>query len=86
MAIASPFLGVKGQTYIPLPRFIEYLIASSMGQTGVDLFGIDESNPLVYKMCTDDEFLNPLREFKNRRLYGALSNDAMVPLSVSNNY
>ena len=83
MAIASPFLGSKSGTYLPLPRWVETIIAENFGKTGRDLFHIDESDPLIYKMCTEEKYLAPLRAFKRRRLYAAITNDFMVPVSVS---
>jgi hypothetical protein len=81
LAIASPFLGVRGYTYLPLPRFVERLIAFMIADTGRDLFLTDE-DPLLYTMSTDEEYLRPLRAFTSRKLYAALSNDFMVPLEV----
>lgn len=88
VGIASPFLGVKGHTYLPLPRGLEKLLAFAFGASGRDLFHTDgdeenEENSLILKMCTEDTFLAPMCLFKFRRLYAALSNDFMVPLSVS---
>ena len=34
-------------------------------------------------MNTDEEYLQPLRSFKSRRLYAAIENDFMVPLPTA---
>ena len=84
IAIASPFIGVNSNTYIPIPRIVEKVIAFFINETGKDLFCTDKSNQLVFRMCTHDEYLQPLEAFSHRKLYAALANDFMVPLEVSN--
>ena len=87
VGIASPFLGVKDHTYLPLPSFLEKLIAPVFGDSGRDLFHtdgnqVDYDDKLIFKMCTEETFLEPMRSFKFRRLYAALTNDFMVSLGV----
>jgi Putative serine esterase (DUF676) len=81
MCIASPFLGTKGYTFIPLPAFLETIPAFLFGLSGKELFHQDEGC-LISKMCTSEEYLSPLASFKQRRLYSALYNDAMVPIQT----
>lgn len=63
---SSPHLGVSKHTYVPVPRFAELLIGNAMGQTGRDLFRI---NDLVESMCTSARFLVPLASFRKRVAY-----------------
>jgi hypothetical protein len=84
LAIASPFLGVKDFTYVPLISPVQQLIAFFISDTGRDLFRTDDTNyPLLFNMCTSEEYLGPLRKFKKRCLYAALENDFMVPLGTA---
>ena len=83
ICIASPFLGVKSHTFLPIPRFLERLIGNIIGDTGRELFLMGNRKELVYFMNTDEEYLQPLRSFKSRRLYAAIENDFMVPLPTA---
>lgn len=83
MCIASPFLGVKSNTFLPLPRFMERMVGYIIGDTGLDLFLMDSRKELIYDMNTAEEYLQPLRAFKYRRLYAAIVNDFMVPLRTA---
>ena len=82
VAIASPFLGAKDHTYIPLPRYMELFAASIFKDSGRDIFMNHEKNNLIYEMCTSQMYLRPLAAFKSRRLYAALENDFMVTPQV----
>ena len=63
---ASPHLGCADHTYIPLPRAAERALGMSMGETGRDLFRMNE---LLYEMATSRRFLGPLAAFKRRIAY-----------------
>ena len=77
IGIASPFLGLQDNTYAP--RFLYSTFATMFGDSGRDLFQLDDPlHPLVNRMCTEDVYLAPLRAFKRRRLYSALSGDLLV--------
>lgn len=57
-----------------------------MGRTGVELLGDDpnlDTNSLLYRMAIEEQFLEPLRAFKRRRLLANLNLDLMVPLGTA---
>ena len=83
MGIASPFVGMRGHTFLPIPRVLEKTIGWIIGATGKDLFASGERKSLVFDMCTSEEYLGPLRSFKHRRLYAAIQNDFMVPVTTA---
>jgi triacylglycerol esterase/lipase EstA (alpha/beta hydrolase family) len=79
--IATPHLGVDGNTYIPISRSIEYVIARIMSQTGLDLFRF---STVIDQLTIDDKFLNPLQLFHHRRSYAnAYHTDHVVPLRTA---
>jgi len=74
---ASPHLGLKQQTYVRLPRWIEFMVANCMRTTGRDLFGYTD---VVERLATDPTFLDPLQKFQKRLLYAnAYHTDFLVP-------
>lgn len=74
---ASPHLGLKQQTYVRLPRWIEFMVANCMRTTGRDLFGYTD---VVERLATDPTFLGPLQKFQKRLLYAnAYHTDFLVP-------
>lgn len=77
---ATPHLGCKSQTFLPLPRIAEKVIGSTLSTTGKDLFRLD-TDDLIYQMSTDyDRFLLPLSSFRKRLCYAnAFSTDFQVP-------
>jgi hypothetical protein len=83
MGIASPFVGVKNNTFLPLPSIIQKAMAWQFGQSGTELFFFDSDNPLIVQMCLNQEYLAPIGSFKRRILYAALVSDFMVLLEVS---
>lgn len=54
---ASPHLGCSDHTYFPIPRVAERGIAHGLGETGRDLFRV---NNLLHDMATTPRFLGPL--------------------------
>lgn len=82
MGIASPFVGVKNNTFLPIPKFIQKMMAWQFGQSGTELFFFDSENPLIMQMCLNEEYLTPLASFKRRILYAALVGDFMVLLET----
>jgi len=87
---ASPHLGLSKHTYLPLPRSAEIGLAHTMGNTGKDLFRL---NDLMKTMATTPEFLKPLGNFRKRLAYAnAYGTDFPVPaetaafLSAESNY
>jgi hypothetical protein len=80
ITIASPHLGVRNYTWIPLPHwFTQSLAPLIFGQTGRDMFLCDdEEKPLVARMAHEPEFLAAMKAFKQRRLYANLHGDFMV--------
>ena len=83
MGIASPFIGMRGHTFLPIPRYLEKSIGWIIGDTGKELFASGEGKSLVFDMCTTEEYLAPLRTFRYRRLYAAIQNDFMVPVTTA---
>ncbi|KAL7552879.1 hypothetical protein ACHAWF_016128 [Thalassiosira exigua] len=74
---ASPHLGCASHTYVPLPRAAELGVAKILGETGSDLFRL---NDLVEEMATSPRFLAPLGSFRKRIAYAnAYGTDFPVP-------
>jgi hypothetical protein len=74
---ASPHLGCAGHTYFPIPRAAEMGIAHGLGETGRDLFRL---NDLLHTMATSPRFLRPLARFRRRIAYAnAFGTDFVVP-------
>jgi hypothetical protein len=74
------------------PDWMKHLVGKSLLRSGTELFMQDEyrkgggsslRNTLVYRMCTEEMWLWPLRNFKQRRLYANLDADFVVPLSTA---
>jgi len=78
---AAPHLGISKHTYVPLPRSAEIGVAHALGNTGKDLFRL---NDLLKTMATCDTFLEPLRKFRKRVAYAnAYATDFPVPASTA---
>eukprot|EP00578_Thalassiosira_sp_NH16_P031198 CAMPEP_0181080396 /NCGR_PEP_ID=MMETSP1071-20121207/2544_1 /TAXON_ID=35127 /ORGANISM="Thalassiosira sp., Strain NH16" /LENGTH=433 /DNA_ID=CAMNT_0023161869 /DNA_START=82 /DNA_END=1379 /DNA_ORIENTATION=+ len=90
---ATPHLGLASNSYVILPRFLEYLMGYGFGRSGQDLFRLHRGkkkrndavpDDIVYEMATADEFLAPLSAFHRRVSYvNAFGTDLMVPLATS---
>ena len=87
---ASPHLGVANHTYFSVPRPAEVVVAHAMGDTGRDLFRL---NDLVRTMATCPSYLGPLSSFRKRIAVANVHNtDFPVPtntaafLSVNSTY
>lgn len=78
---ASPHLGCADRTYVPIPRFAEVGIAKRMGETGLDLFRV---NDLMLELATSPKFTRPLALFRKRIAYAnAYGTDFVVPGSTA---
>lgn len=78
---ASPHLGVSQHTWIRIPRIAEIGIAATMGETGRDLFRL---NNLLHTMATDSTFLDPLASFRKRIAYAnCFGTDFPVPVGTA---
>ncbi|KAL7536086.1 hypothetical protein ACHAXR_006928 [Thalassiosira sp. AJA248-18] len=78
---ASPHLGCASHTYLPIPRTAEIAIGQGLGQSGSDLFQL---NDLVENMATSPRFLKPLASFRRRIAYAnAYGTDFPVPGSTA---
>jgi len=78
---ASPHLGCANHTFVPIPRTAEIGVARVIGETGSDLFRL---NNLVHKMATSPDFLRPLSSFRKRIAYAnAYRTDFPVPGSTA---
>lgn len=78
---ATPHLGIAGHTFLPIPRTAEIGVAHAMGDTGRDLFRV---NDLLKRMATTNEFLQPLRAFRKRIAYAnAYATDFPVPVRTA---
>jgi hypothetical protein len=78
---ASPHLGCADRTYFPIPRFAEVGIANRLGETGRDLFRV---NDLMKTMATSPKYIRPLALFRKRIAYAnAYGTDFVVPGSTA---
>lgn len=78
---ATPHLGISQHTWIRIPRIAEMGVAATMGQTGNDLFRL---NNLLYTMSTDLTFLVPLACFRKRIAYAnCYGTDFPVPVGTA---
>lgn len=78
---ATPHLGCSKHTYISLPRSAENVVGNILGETGRDLFRM---NDLLYSMSTDPFFLHPLSLFQRRVAYAnGYHTDFPVPTSTA---
>lgn len=92
MSVATPHLGVRNWTFTDdygcsAPDIIKRIASKVMMTTGKDIFGFKEENSeeetLLFRMATEGLFLAPLRSFSDRRLYGNLRRDLVVPLGTA---
>jgi hypothetical protein len=78
---ATPHLGVSRHTYVRIPRSAEIGVAHAMGDTGKDLFRL---NDLLHTMATCPNFLGPLARFRKRICYAnAYGTDFPVPAGTA---
>lgn len=78
---ATPHLGVSRHTYVPIPRTAEIGVAQFMGDTGKDLFRL---NNLIQTMGTCPTYLGPLSSFRKRIAYAnAYGTDFPVPAGTA---
>ena len=78
---ATPHLGCSRHTYVSLPRSAETVVGTILGETGRDLFRM---NDLLYNMSTDPYFLRPLSVFQRRVAYAnGYHTDFPVPTSTA---
>jgi hypothetical protein len=78
---ATPHLGVSQHTYVPIPQFMEKLIASAIQSTGRDLFRV---TTVLETMTTDPRFVLPLLRFQKRIAYAnAHCTDFQVPSATA---
>jgi Putative serine esterase (DUF676) len=92
MSVATPHLGVRNWTFTDdhgysAPDMIKRIAAKAMMTTGKDIFGFKEDGSneesLLFRMATESFFLAPPRSFSDRRLYGNLTRDLVVPLGTA---
>eukprot|EP00934_Nitzschia_sp_Nitz4_P001120 Nitzschia sp. Nitz4//scaffold107_size73032//12908//14512//NITZ4_005756-RA/size73032-processed-gene-0.69-mRNA-1//-1//CDS//3329532581//1120//frame0 len=78
---ATPHLGVSRHTYVKIPRTAEIGVAHALGDTGKDIFRL---NDLLHQMATSPTFLDPLANFRKRIAYAnAYGTDFPVPASTA---
>ena len=78
---ATPHLGVSGHTWVRIPRTAEMGIAHALGQSGKDLFRL---NDLLHTMATSPTFLKPLGAFRKRIAYAnCYGTDFAVPVGTA---
>lgn len=74
---ATPHLGVSRHTYVPLPKWGEYLVAYVLRPTGRDLFNV---SPIVEELAFEPKYTVPLQQFQQRIAYAnAFCTDFQVP-------
>ena len=78
---ATPHLGVSEHTYLPLPKWGEWVIGNALQQTGRDLF---RHTSLVQDMAFDPAYRTPLQNFRRRIAYAnAFATDFQVPTTTA---
>lgn len=79
---ATPHLGVGyGQSYLPLPRFVEHGVATALRRTGADLF---RTSRVLDRITLDPAFTDPLRRFARRWAYAnGHGTDFQVPTATA---
>ncbi|KAG7357269.1 DUF676 putative serine esterase domain containing protein [Nitzschia inconspicua] len=78
---ATPHLGVSGHTWVRIPRTAEIGVAHALGQSGKDLFRL---NNLLHTMATSPTFLGPLGSFRKRIAYAnCYGTDFAVPVGTA---
>ncbi|KAL3913002.1 MAG: hypothetical protein SGILL_006664 [Bacillariaceae sp.] len=78
---ATPHLGVSSHTYVKLPRFAEYPIATVLQQTGKDLFRFSS---VLEELTFEDKYLQPLARFRKRIAYANVcGTDFQVPTATA---
>lgn len=78
---ATPHLGVSGHTWVRIPRTAEIGVAHALGQSGKDLFRL---NDLLHTMATSPTFLGPLGSFRKRIAYAnCYGTDFAVPVGTA---
>eukprot|EP00960_Hanusia_phi_P042004 755259-Hanusia_phi.AAC.4 len=83
---ATPHLGVRRFTYLPIPYQLHGLAPVFVGRTGDDLFLLGKEGdepPLLLLMSTCEVFLRGLRSFTRRRAYANLEGDFLVPFGTA---
>lgn len=71
---------------LPTLDVLKRLVAEGMRATGKHLFITDGSacnDTLLFRMATEEQFLQPLRVFQRRRLLANLLRDFVVPLGTA---
>ncbi|TFJ82193.1 hypothetical protein NSK_006522 [Nannochloropsis salina CCMP1776] len=86
MSIATPHLGVRRFTVVPVPDLVHVATPLFIGQTGNDLIlrsrGEGET-PLLLEMAQSTKFLEPLAAFRHRCAYGNVKEDLLVPIGTA---
>lgn len=78
---ATPHLGISRHTYFKIPRTAEIALAHGMGNTGKDIFRL---NDLLFNMGTTPKYLDPLAAFRKRIAYAnAYATDFPVPAGTA---
>jgi hypothetical protein len=73
---ATPHLGIRDMTLLPLPQSLQSAGASYLKESGRDLF---QYSDVIHHLCVDPEFLTPLAQFSKRIAFAnAFSTDAPV--------
>jgi Putative serine esterase (DUF676) len=61
--VSTPHLGVANYTYVPIPHWTQRLIATTLGNTGQDLF---HRTSILQEMGISTLYLTPLGNFRKR--------------------
>ena len=74
---ATPHLGVSSHTYLPLPKWGEWVVGNVLRLTGRDLFSLTS---IVQDLALDPIYREPLQQFSKRIAYAnAFATDFQVP-------
>jgi hypothetical protein len=86
VTLATPHLGVRRFTWLPLPRPLHALAPALVGRTGAELFLRDGGGgepPLLVRLACDDGFARPLGAFARRIAFANVAGDFMVPFGTA---
>jgi len=80
---ATPHLGIRDMTLIPLPQSLQSMGASYLKETGHDLFQ-QQGSDVIHRLCLDPQFLTPLTKFSKRLAFAnTYSTDGPVITSTA---
>ena len=85
MTTVTPHLGLSSNLSFKATRAMEKMFSRMGGQSGKDLFYMDHTEDLLFRMATDyEQFLHPLSKFHQRIAYvNVFNTDFQVSTSTA---